>query len=331
MNPIVKLVSTLNERWSRDTQEEQAFLSAATSALEEFPLLDYDSILLAISSIWSHAERLSCETKWDGFGEPRIVVRCGDRFDLNFLFWWNNITTIHDHYTSVVSKRLLGHALETQFGFESSGSTSIDNIGSLIAESMVFDSPGDVKQVVSGRSTIHQVIPISQPTITLLIIKRSDVQLQYDYIGQLVFPSLRNADSQTQFASAIAGLVEVSKTGRTISRFEQYLQHIPVDALCSAMLQLTTFYNFDVTNKGLLIYLKTRDADLAKHFGRALEIDKTTRTFLASRRHVSCSETRLLMAIAYFVSIPEFNLRGRADLFCDSRISEWLGLIVREN
>jgi hypothetical protein len=192
--------------WSKENYDCSIFPSIAETALREFRVSERISFehILALASRSPHALNISQAPSQ--FGDFQYFVYRSSRFYIEVLFWINGTTSVHDHAFSGAFTLIHGSSINVEYDFlETDRINQNFRFGNLAIKSIRLLGLGDIVRITSGRSLIHSVFHLDNPTATLVVrtVQDDEALPQLDYMGSHIAVK---SDFSTSEAKAIQAL-----------------------------------------------------------------------------------------------------------------------------
>jgi hypothetical protein len=119
------------------------------------------------------------------FGDPPLTLFMAkdETFYLDLYIWTESQTSTHQHAFEGAFTVLNGHSLESEYEFERTEQLGPSFIGVQTKKSLLYLSPGDVRPIRCNHQTIHRVLHLSKPTVSLVLRNRmqKEHEIQYNY------------------------------------------------------------------------------------------------------------------------------------------------------
>jgi len=158
----------IRSRISEHASSQEAFAEIATHVLSAVPSPAIDAVSVAEWMIDTKVLPKQVNLH-SSFGEPPLVVYQTESFFMELLFWFPSATSIHAHAFSGAFAVLSGHSIEVEYEFhEEVHRGEIASIGRLEPRSLAFISPGVVHSINASPSSIHRVVHLGNPSLTLV-------------------------------------------------------------------------------------------------------------------------------------------------------------------
>lgn len=176
---------TLDAKWDLAKSNGKDFTTFAASELQghtfhkNFNLQDNVKELLLSKQFPIQANPHS------NFGDPPLTLYMSDdqSFYLDLYIWSESQTSTHQHAFIGAFTLLEGHSLECEYEFRRTQQLGPSFLGEQTKKSLLYLSPGDVRPINLNHQTIHRVLHISKPTVSLVLRSRKheDHELQFNY------------------------------------------------------------------------------------------------------------------------------------------------------
>lgn len=120
---------------------------------------------------WAAATELPIQRDPDnGFGQPPITAWDAGRFYIDFLFWFEGTTTIHEHSFRGAFSVVHGSSIHTTHAFELERELEDGfRLGTLEQRSVELLELGSVRAIHPGSELIHSLFHLDQPSVSLVI------------------------------------------------------------------------------------------------------------------------------------------------------------------
>jgi hypothetical protein len=121
------------------------------------------------------------------FGDPPLTLYMANdqSFYLDLYIWNESQTSTHQHAFEGAFTLLDGHSFESEYEFRRTEQLGPSFIGKQTKKSLLYLSPGDVRPIHLNHQTIHRVLHLSKPTVSLVLRNRmqkeSEIQYNYDF------------------------------------------------------------------------------------------------------------------------------------------------------
>ncbi|MCS6874227.1 MAG: hypothetical protein N2Z23_08480 [Pyrinomonadaceae bacterium] len=184
MKEVAKLGETVEKRWRSKNYSENTFPEICADALEEAELPKklsaYDVLKWVIQTTYLPEQRdLAAK-----FGDPPITIYNSPRFHIDVYFWLDGTTSIHQHSFCGAFQVFHGSSIHTTYEFELEESINVfTELGKIKLVDCELLKANDIRKILPGRSFIHSLFHLDQPSATIVIrTTRSPLCLpQYDY------------------------------------------------------------------------------------------------------------------------------------------------------
>jgi hypothetical protein len=185
----------VSREWARVEDDEAAFSSIACEAMSRFPLTRFDPGEMVK---WAVArDELPVQADVNSlFGEPAFTAFSNGRFQIDFLFWMDATTAVHQHMFSGAFQVVRGASLHTQFQFTRSRRVNSRlQLGHLRPNRSELLDVGAVRPIVAGDGLIHSVFHLERPSVTLVVRTpgEADKSPQFDYLHPGIAIDTRHA------------------------------------------------------------------------------------------------------------------------------------------
>ena len=163
------VAAAMTQGWRKVGKLPERFPSIVAEALEcgisRFPFTAADIVEWVWNSeVLPHQPRLD-----ETFGQPPITLYCNDEFRIDALFWVDSNTAVHAHAFSGAFLVLDGHSVHSRFTFTEHQRIGRHFIlGHVEAMSAELLDPGDVREIRAGAESIHSVIHLGNPSVTIV-------------------------------------------------------------------------------------------------------------------------------------------------------------------
>jgi hypothetical protein len=185
MEIFQKLGATVEKIWREKNYSEDLFPEIAERAIKEFDLPSKVSAWNIVNWVFRE-DYLPEQRDLSGrFGDPPITLYNSPRFHIDIYFWLDGTTSIHQHAFCGAFQVILGSSLHSRYEFERQEAVNqFTEIGALNLEDCELLQVGDVRPILAGRSFIHALFHLDQPSATIVIrTHRSPLHLpQFDYL-----------------------------------------------------------------------------------------------------------------------------------------------------
>jgi len=289
------------QRWKSECYDQPAFSEIAVEAVETFDPTTSHSFEDIVGDVMQTTARPSQAHLDSGFGEPAITLFHHGSFYVDILFWNHVSTTLHQHGFNGAFQVLSGSSLEAEFTF--ARRTRLAGhflLGELQFESMRRMEAGEIGRISAGPDSIHSVLHLARPTVSLVVRTARDMQQQpqYDYyrphaavdplfIDPLLHCRLQLLDTliQTehkQLPKTVCDLVAQSDAYSTYCVLRACLQRL--DPQCEMFIRLIEFaraVHGDVIDEFQAVFAEyERERRLLNHFEHSHS--ESTREILAA-------------------------------------------------
>lgn len=181
---FLRLGQKVESIWQARNYSEEVFPEICAQLLEEAELpkklsaFDVLSWVLKISSLPEQRDLAG------RFGDPPITVYNSPRFHIDVYYWLDGTTSIHQHSFCGAFQVLHGSSIHSLYDFQPEELVNIfTEIGKIELLECELLRVGDVRKILPGRSFIHSLFHLDQPSATIVIrTSRSPLYLpQYEY------------------------------------------------------------------------------------------------------------------------------------------------------
>jgi len=184
MEIFQKLGLTVEKIWREKNYSEDLFPGIAEQTLNEFDLPNKVSAWNIVNWVLGE-DYLPEQRDLSGrFGDPPITLYNSPRFHIDIYFWLDGTTSIHQHSFCGAFQVILGSSIHSHYAFELEEAVNrFTEIGTLNLDDCELLKVGDVRPILAGRSFIHALFHLDQPSATIVVrTHRSPLHLpQFDY------------------------------------------------------------------------------------------------------------------------------------------------------
>lgn len=184
MKPFQELGAGIEDLWRERNYDEEIFPELAERALRE---ADLPSRVPAWEVIeWTLGET-TLPVQRDlaaKFGDPPITLYNAPRFHVDVYFWLEGTTTVHQHAFCGAFQVLHGSSIHSWYDFEDAERINVfTEAGRMRLRSCDLLGVGDIQKILAGRSYIHSLFHLDQPSATIVVRTHSSPMHlpQYNY------------------------------------------------------------------------------------------------------------------------------------------------------
>jgi hypothetical protein len=182
------------------------------------------------------------------FGDPPITLYSAPRFHIDVYFWFEGTTAIHQHGFCGAFQVLHGSSIHSWYEFEPAEHFNMFyETGSLSLKVCQLFELGDVQEIWAGRSYIHSLFHLDQPSATLIIrTDRSPLhspQFNYHKPGLAVDPFFEQPTTIKQ-AQILAAYIRAGREDADVL-VREYLSEADLQTTFNLLLHLRSLFRAD--------------------------------------------------------------------------------------
>jgi hypothetical protein len=165
-----ELGCNIEKLWCDKNYDEGVFPDIAAEALKNAHLPEKVSVWEVFE--WTLREtNLPVQRDLAGrFGNPPITLYNSPRFYIDIYFWLEGATTIHQHGFCGAFQVLLGSSIHSWYEFDCQEKVNtFTEIGDINLKSCELLSVGDVQRIWAGKSYIHGLFHLDEPSATIIV------------------------------------------------------------------------------------------------------------------------------------------------------------------
>jgi hypothetical protein len=156
----------IDAAWARRSYLPNAFPDVVEPIVEKLDLLPYDSLEKQLLLL-GDAEVASGQVL-QTFSDWYFKLYDDGRFWVEVLNWNSSDINIHDHDFAAIQVQLAGTSINVEYDFSETATHDSIAFGDYRIKRVSEWTPGSLSQVIPGRSSRHQVLHLSDPTVSLL-------------------------------------------------------------------------------------------------------------------------------------------------------------------
>ena len=156
--------------WRETNYSEAAFPEIAMQALAKAGLSEKVTpwdIIRWVGSVSQLPKQLDIEAN---FGNPPVTLFYGHRFCIDFYFWVDGTTEIHQHAFAGAFQVLVGSSIHSRYSFQEDRPISQHfRLGQVKFETCELLQERDVRPIVPGAEHIHALFHLDRPSATIAV------------------------------------------------------------------------------------------------------------------------------------------------------------------
>lgn len=312
MRPFQELGALVETRWRAVDYDEHRLPEIAARALEELALPGRVDPWQAVWHVLSSDELSEQRDVEARFSDLPVTVFNGPRFYVDFYYWLDGTTEIHQHAFAGAFQVLAGSSLHSRYAFDREREINPRLLaGRLRLVEAEILRPGAIRRIVPGPAHIHSLFHLERPSVTLTVRSQNTptASPQYSYWKPsfAVDPFYR----ETALAKKLQGVSLLLKTGHpeagarigalldeadfhtTFRVLELAAQHL-VDAGLAAALGLSAGTD---RMAGLLARARARHGELVDLVEPALAERRRQQEIARRRGAITHEDHRFLLAL----------------------------------
>lgn len=228
MEIFQKLGAAVEKIWREKNYSEDLFPDVAERALKEFDLPSKTSAADIVRWVFRQDYLPEQRDVAGRFGDPPITLYNSPRFYIDIYFWLDGTTSIHQHAFCGAFQVILGSSLHSRYHFELREAVNqFTEIGALRLEDCELLQVGDVRRILAGRSFVHSLFHLDQPSATIVIrTHRSPRHLpQFDYLKPFLAIDPFYEDATTAKKLQTVSMLMRAKRSETDGIIAEWLEH----------------------------------------------------------------------------------------------------------
>jgi len=257
------------------------------------------------------------------FGDPPITLYNSSRFHIDIYFWLDGTTSIHQHSFCGAFQVILGSSLHSHYKFELQEAVNrFTEIGTLTLDDCELLKVGDVRPILAGRSFIHALFHLDQPSATIVIrTHRSPLHLpQFDYRKPFlaIDPFFEDVTTSKKLQTiSMIMRAKYSEADRIIAEWLEYADFQTTFTILSNVKnllqnnyleQLFNTQSAEDRYEKLFGIVQRRHGTLANALPDVFEKQKKTSEIVKRRTYITNSEHRFFLALL-------LNVEGKDRIF----------------
>ncbi len=348
MEIFQKLGVMVEKIWREKNYSEDLFPGIAEQALKEFDLPQKVSAWDIVN--WVLAEDYLPEQRdlSGRFGDPPITLYNSSRFHIDIYFWLDGTTSIHQHSFCGAFQVILGSSIHSHYEFELQEAINrFTEIGTLKLDDCELLKVGDVRPILAGRSFIHALFHLDQPSATIVIrTHRSPLHLpQFDYRKPFLAIDPFFEDVTTAKKLQTVSMIMRAKHSEADRIIAEWLEHADFQTTFTILSnvksllqnnyleQLFNTQSAEDRYEKLFGIVRRRHGALANTLPEVFEKQQKISEIVNRRRYITNSEHRFFLALLLNVEGKDriFSLVRQRFSECEplEKILDWVSELSR--
>lgn len=178
---------TLDAKWELAKSDGKDFTTFATSELQGHTFHKNFNLHNDVKDLLLSKEFPIQASPHSNFGDPPLTLYMASdqTFYVDLYIWNETQTSTHQHAFVGAFTLLQGHSIECEFEFKRTEALGPSFLGEQTKKALLHLSPGDVRPIHLNNKTIHRVLHLSKPTVSLVLRTRKqethEIQFNYDF------------------------------------------------------------------------------------------------------------------------------------------------------